>query len=193
MSLRFGPAQLRESEAEARNPCLRIGIVKQQDSANCRVRVVFREFDEMLSYWLPVVVSKTQNDKVYWLPDPGEQVVCLMDQRDEAGVVLGAIYSQPDRPPVDSADKFHVGFSDASHMEYDRGSHVLTIAFRDGTAITYDAGSHTLEIAGGAGMKLIANAPAGMTLASEASEVTIGPSGVSIAPPLPTSSTVAQT
>ena len=73
---------------------LRLGIVKEQDVSLARLRVTFNEFDQMLSYWLPVVVTKTQNDKAYWLPDIGEQVVCLMDERDEAGVVLGAIYSR---------------------------------------------------------------------------------------------------
>src|SRR5450631_6158 len=88
----------------------RLGIAKDQDTSLGRVRVTFNEFDRMLSYWLPIVVSKTQNDKAYWLPDVGEQVVCLMDERDEAGVVLGAIYSQSDATPVQSADKFHLGF-----------------------------------------------------------------------------------
>ncbi|HXN85804.1 MAG TPA: phage baseplate assembly protein V, partial [Candidatus Binataceae bacterium] len=108
--------------------------------------MVFAEFDQMLSYWLPVVVPKTQNDKAYWLPDVGEQVVCLMDDRDEAGVVLGAIYSKVDSTPVQSADKYHLGFKDGTSMEYDRAAHVLALSFTDGTAIKYDAGAHALAL-----------------------------------------------
>ncbi len=89
------------------NPTFRVGIVQQQDPAHAKVRVVFPDYDEMISWWLPVVFAKTQDDKVYWIPDIGEQVVCLMDLRDEAGAVLGAIYSSADTPPVNSADKFH--------------------------------------------------------------------------------------
>ncbi len=125
---------------------LRLAIVKEQDASLCRVRVVFDEFDQMLSYWLPVVVPKAQNDKAYWLPDIGEQVVCLMDERDEAGVVLGAIYSHADGTPVQSSDKFHLGFKDGTAMEYDRSAHVLALNFQDATAIKYDSGSHALTL-----------------------------------------------
>ena len=92
----------------AQNPAFRVGIVQQQDAARAKVRVVFPDYDEVVSWWLPVIFAKTQNDKTYWLPDVGEQVVCLMDLRDEAGAVLGAIYSDVDLPPVNSADKFHL-------------------------------------------------------------------------------------
>ena len=139
-----GSTSLGDSAVEPRRPALRLGIVKAQDAANARVRVIFAEFDQMLSYWLPVVVPKTQNDKAYWLPDIGEQVVCLMDDRDEAGVVLGAIYSKADGTPVQSGDKYHLGFKDGTSMEYDRAAHVLAVSFMDGTAIKYDAGSHAL-------------------------------------------------
>jgi phage baseplate assembly protein gpV len=128
------------------NAAFRLGIVKDQDPSLGRLRVTFNEFDQMLSYWLPVVVPKTQNDKAYWLPDIGEQVVCLMDERDEAGVVLGAIYSQADSTPVQSADKFHLGFKDGTAIEYDRAAHVLALNFQDTTVIKYDGGAHALTL-----------------------------------------------
>jgi phage baseplate assembly protein V len=106
------------------NPTFRVGIVQQQDPAHAKVRVVFPDYDEMISWWLPVVFAKTQDDKVYWIPDIGEQVVCLMDLRDEAGAVLGAIYSSADTPPVNSANKFHLGFKDGAHFDYDRVAHI---------------------------------------------------------------------
>ena len=96
----------------------RVGLVKQLDPAKAKVRVVFPDYDQLLSYWLPVLAAKSQNDKVYWMPDIGEQVVCLMDRRDEAGCVLGAIYSAADAPPVNSPDKWHVTFSDGAAAEY---------------------------------------------------------------------------
>ena len=146
MSSRLGPP-IRKEIPEAHHRAFRVGIVKQQEASSGRVRVVFAEFDQMLSYWLPVVVPKTQNDKAYWLPDIGEQVVCLMDEHDEAGVVLGAIYSQPDRVPVQSADKCHLGFKDGASIEYDRASHVLALSFNDQATIKYDGNSHLLRLA----------------------------------------------
>jgi phage baseplate assembly protein gpV len=128
------------------NPTFRVGIVQAQDTAHAKVRVVFPDYDEMISSWLPVIFLKTQNDKAYWIPDIGEQVVCLMDLRDEAGAVLGAIYSSADTPPVNSADKFYLGFKDGAHFEYDRAAHLLDILFQDTTELTYDARVHLLDL-----------------------------------------------
>ncbi len=139
---------------------LRLGLVKDQDPSLGRVRVIFDEFDQMLSYWLPVVVAKSQDDKAYWLPDLGEQVVCLMDERDEDGVVIGAIYSQADNTPVQSAEKLHLGFKDGSAMEYDRSSHVAFANFQDASSFRYDSGNHllTLSFQDGASIKYDAGA-----------------------------------
>ena len=40
----------------------RVGLVKQQDLQGARVRVAFPDRDQMLSYWLPILFSKTQNE-----------------------------------------------------------------------------------------------------------------------------------
>jgi phage baseplate assembly protein gpV len=128
------------------NPTFRVGIVQAQDAARAKVRVVFPDYDEVISWWLPVIFAKTQNDKAYWIPDIGEQVVCLMDLRDEAGAVLGAIYSDADPPPENSADKFHLGFKDGASFDYDRVAHVLDLLFQDSTELRYDARVHLLDL-----------------------------------------------
>jgi hypothetical protein len=46
-------------------PLFRVGIVKSQDLPNCRVRVTFPDRNQMVSWWLPIVVGKSQNDKTY--------------------------------------------------------------------------------------------------------------------------------
>ena len=135
-----------KERAAAANPAFRVGIVQQQDTARARVRVIFPDYDEIVSWWLPILFPKTQNDKAYWIPDVGEQVVCLMDMRDEDGAVLGAIYSSADTAPADSADKFHLGFKDGASVEYDRAAQVLDLKFQDNAEIKYDAGSHALTV-----------------------------------------------
>ena len=141
------------------NPAFRVGIVQQQDAAHAKVRVVFPDYDELVSWWLPVIFAKTQNDKAYWIPDIGEQVVCLMDLRDEAGAVLGAIYSNADMPPVNSADKFHLAFKDGTSVDYDRAAHVLDLKFQDHGEIKYDGGAHalTMSLPAGATFNLTAS------------------------------------
>ena len=110
------------------------------------MRVVFPDYDEVISWWLPVIFWKTQDDKAYWIPDIGEQVVCLMDLRDEAGAVLGAIYSAADATPANSADKFYIGFKDGAHFDYDRALHILDLLFQDTTELTYNAEAHLLNL-----------------------------------------------
>jgi hypothetical protein len=81
--------------------------VSEQEAATARVRVVFEAEDQLVSWWLPVLQPKTLADQVYWMPDLDEHVVCLLDEHAEFGVVLGAIYSEADAPPVASLEKLH--------------------------------------------------------------------------------------
>jgi len=226
----------------------RVGLVVERDVARVAVRVQFPERDQMVSWWLPIVVPKTQDDKWLWLPDEGEQEVCLMDEHDEAGVVLGAIYSAADRAPVESTEKFHVAFKDGTKAEYDRATHVmrvdysdqavvkydadahffqfsfpdetvaeydavahvLLVDFGDGAIVKYDAAAHQFDVTLPAGGTAKLDAPggvelkssgqitlrddtAGVLLKSGGSEVRVAPGGVSVVPPLPITSTVAQT
>jgi phage baseplate assembly protein V len=130
----------------------RVGIVKTQDVQNARVRVTFPAHNQLTSWWLPVVTPKSQNDKAYWIPDVGEQVVCLMDEHDEDGCVLGAIFSQADpAPPSMTADKWHVSFKDGAVIEYDRHNHVLAISVpANGTInITVNGGNINLAAPNG--------------------------------------------
>jgi len=124
----------------------RVGIVKAQDTGNARVRVTFPDRDQMQSWWLPVVFPKAQYDKAFWIPDVGEQVVCIMDAYDEDGAVLGAIYSSADRPPVSSADKCNWTFKDGASFEYDRGGHALQMNIPSGGTFTVTANGASLEI-----------------------------------------------
>ena len=76
---------------------LRFGIISQINALNAQARVSFQD-DESTSYWLPVLQTKTLNDKFYVMPDIGELVACLMDENSEDGVILGTIYSTEDVP-----------------------------------------------------------------------------------------------
>ncbi len=126
----------------------RVGIVKAQDVIRARLRVTFPDRDQMESWWLPVVFPKTQNDKAYWLPDVGEQVICTMDEYDEDGAVLGAIYSSSDPTPVASADKLHWTFKDGATFEYDRLIHSLQMSLPSGGTVAITANGASIAIDG---------------------------------------------
>ncbi|WP_298438086.1 phage baseplate assembly protein V [Geobacter sp.] len=115
---------------------MKIGIVVDLDPATCAARVQFPDLDGMVSHWLPVVQPKTLKDRFYHMPDRGEHVVCLLDENAEAGVILGAIYSEADKAPVTSPDKWHVTFDDGTMLEYDRAGHKLTADVKGDVAMT---------------------------------------------------------
>ncbi len=104
---------------------MKIGIVVAIDPAACSARVQFTDNDGMVSFWLPVVLPATLKNRFYHMPDINEHVVCLLDENGEAGVILGAIYSEADKPPVTNPDTWHVTFEDGTVLEYDRSGHKL--------------------------------------------------------------------
>lgn len=101
------------------------GVVTEVSTAKCAARVQFPDNDGVVSFWLPLLQHKSLKDRYYFVPDVNEHVACLLDDNGEAGVILGAIYSEADAPPVDSADKYHVTFEDGTILEYDRKAHRL--------------------------------------------------------------------
>lgn len=123
---------------------MKFGTVSAVDEKAGMVRVRLPDFDNMRTAWLHVLQSRTQDDKHYDLFDLGEQVVVLLDARGEDGVVLGAIYSSADTPPVTDANKYHRRFKDGSWVEYDRATHAMK-CHSVGTVIIEAADSATLK------------------------------------------------
>jgi len=102
------------------------GIVVAVDEQGCRVRVEFPDRDNLVSDWLPVGQEFCVGNQAYRLPDLDTQVACLMDDRCEAGVVICAIYSDADPPPVSDANLYYRRFRDGTVIQYDRAGHKLT-------------------------------------------------------------------
>lgn len=110
---------------------VRLGYVIEQIPAEGKVRVRMEDADCVDTFKLPVLVHKTRCDKQWWLPDLGEQVVCVfLPLGLEIGFVLGSFYSLQDLPPVDSPDKAHLRFLDGGWLEYDRGTGEMQVHCR---------------------------------------------------------------
>jgi len=107
---------------------IRVGIVSSVDESKCTARVAFEDRSAVVSYDLPILVRGSLNNKDYWLPDPGEQVVCLfLPSGNAQGFILGSSYSAKDTPPVNDKNKRHISYSDGTLIEYDQATHTLTI------------------------------------------------------------------
>lgn len=118
----------------------RVAVVSSTDPSRATVRVKVGDEDELISYDLRVVVRKAHKDFDYWMPDIGDQVLCVfLPFGLEQGFVLGSIYSKQDKVPVESQDKWHVLFKDGTWLEYDRKEHAAIID------MTKPAGSLTIR------------------------------------------------
>ncbi|EAB1946002.1 phage baseplate assembly protein V [Salmonella enterica] len=106
---------------------LQTGTVSAIDADGVKARVRLPECDNMRTNWLDVLQRNTQNNKDYWLPDVGEQVKVLLDENGEDGVILGAVYSDVDKPSFSDKDVRGTKFSDGAEFSYHRGTHTLTI------------------------------------------------------------------
>lgn len=144
---------LEDKYVQQYNPPFRQGIVYALEAAPpYRVRVRFVDRDNIISYWLPVTMPKIMQDKFFWQPDIGEQVLCIMDEHDENGAVVGSIPSTVDQaPPGLGPDHFYIGFKDGTTLQYNRVTHQLQVALGAGgsVSLTGDSGSSiTLDPAG---------------------------------------------
>lgn len=105
----------------------RRGIVHEVDPATHRVRVRFTDRDGLVSPWLDVAVRDAHDDKEYSLPSKDAQVAVIMDEHDETGCVLGAIYSNADKPAASSETIRRWDFADGGVIQYDRSTGELLI------------------------------------------------------------------
>ena len=105
---------------------VKFGTVSASRPGFARVRLP--DFDNMRTMWLPIAYPKTKDDQCCWTYDNGEHVAVLLDSRGEDGVILGAVYSSADTPPVTDPNKFAIRFKDGALLEYDRNTHVLTVS-----------------------------------------------------------------
>ncbi len=103
------------------------GIVSQVDDGRGVARCTLPDLDNLETYWLQVLQRNTKDNKVYWMPDVGDQVMVIADENLEDGCILGAVYSEADTPPVSTRDKYHVKFKDGSIAEFDRKEGAFTI------------------------------------------------------------------
>jgi phage baseplate assembly protein gpV len=134
------------------------------------VRVTFPDRDNVESWWLRVLSQNTQNNKDFWMPDVGEQVECLLDEKFRNGLVLGSSYSSADVPPSGmTLDKRRTQFKDNAAHGYDRANHVLDHLAQDGAILKYDAAAHAFTMSLPAGATLSIAVASGPSIAFDGS------------------------
>jgi phage baseplate assembly protein V len=109
---------------------IKTGRVSSVYPDRCTAKVVFSDRDDLVSGELQVVQTGSQDNKSYWMPTVGEQVVCLFPPNGKGdGFILGTLYNDEDQPAVQSINKRTIRFQDGAVMEYDTEQHRLTLDF----------------------------------------------------------------
>jgi phage baseplate assembly protein V len=117
---------------------LRFGNISAIDVAKGYARVTFLD-DNVVSDWLQVVTLGSLQNKFFHTFDINEQVVCLMDDNLEDGVILGAIFSDNIAPDGANKDVVRVKFPDNSSIEYNRNTHEYNIDIKGKINITAES------------------------------------------------------
>ena len=113
----------------ARN-MVRIGTVTATNPAAMTARVTFEEKDGLVSPELPIITRGSGGNRDYWLPDVGDEVVCLYSANDKnftTGWILGTYFTEKHPPNAAAQDVRRVDFGDGSFIEFNRAAGSLTI------------------------------------------------------------------
>jgi phage baseplate assembly protein gpV len=106
-------------------PRLRRGkVVDRRPGA---VRVELADRDGMVSHWLRLLAPLATGDAVQMTPPLGTPVEVLTDERGEAGVVLGAAYSDSNPPPLSNLEQILLTLAAGVTLLIDRAGPHLTL------------------------------------------------------------------
>ncbi|AOD13552.1 phage baseplate assembly protein V [Xanthomonas fragariae] len=126
--------------SSALSNAIRLGTVAEVNLATARCRV---QVGEMLTDYLPWVVTLAGTTIIWSAPSIGEQVVVLSPAGDLAdGLVLRGLYSDQFAAPA-ASDTLHVlRFADGAQIHYDTDAHALQATLPSGgtASITADGG-----------------------------------------------------
>ena len=102
---------------------IRYGTVAEADYAAARVRVAM---GAAVTDWLPWITLRAGNDRTWWAPEVGEQVLLLSPSGDTGqGVVLGSIFQAAHSGPAAAPTMDRRVYTDGAVIEYDREAHRL--------------------------------------------------------------------
>jgi len=108
--------------------------------------VKFPARGDVESWWLEVLQRNTFTNKDNGLPDIGELVAVLLDDKEEAGCILGAVYTEANKPPSPNANARRVTFGDGTVIEYDRAAHKLKASVQGDIEATATGDAHVTAV-----------------------------------------------
>ncbi|HEB1405345.1 TPA: phage baseplate assembly protein V [Escherichia albertii] len=107
---------------------IRVGVVSDINDGDVTARVTFDDQDNVTSAKLSVIVKNTDKNADYWMPDIGEQVLCIFHPAGpQQGFILGSFYDETQKPPSNTVNKRVIRFNNGTRIEIDRESNLLLV------------------------------------------------------------------
>lgn len=126
---------------------IRVGVIVELNDATARVKV---RTGGIVTDWLPWLTHRAGEDRSWWAPEPGEQVVVLSPYGDQSqAFVIPAIYQNAYPAPANVRTTSRVEFKDGAFEQYDREGHHYHLDVPAGGSITMHIGSTTLVMEDG--------------------------------------------
>lgn len=105
---------------------IRIGLISSVNVERMTARAVFPDKDNMVSGELKLLNRGSKKHKDYYIPDVGEQVVCVFPQNgggkgSNTGFILGSFFSTADEPVKTGSNLRRIDYGEGSYIEYDNG------------------------------------------------------------------------
>lgn len=126
---------------------IQFGTIAELDAAAARVRVTV---GGNTTAWLPWLTLRAGQDRAWWAPEPGEQVVVLAPTGDMAqGLVLPGVYSDASPAPASSAEITRQQWKDGAFIQYDREAHRYDLDVPPGGYVKLRIGATTLLLEDG--------------------------------------------
>ena len=101
---------------------IKIGTIQEINTQTAKAIVFFEDLEGLTSDWLPFVFAKTLKDQFYAMPDAGEHVACVLDENFETGVILGAVYDEPNPPKSPSEDIDYIEYANGTKITVDHST-----------------------------------------------------------------------
>jgi len=123
---------------------IRVGVITELDDAKARVKV---RTGGIITDWLPWLTHRASEDRSWWAPEPGEQVIVLSPYGDQSqAVVIPAIYHTAYPAPADKRTIRRTIYQDGTVTEYDRENHVMNIALNPEGTINATVGESLITM-----------------------------------------------
>lgn len=111
----------------------KVGEVTSVNAETCTASVVFDDEDGFVCDDMQVMQKNTLENSDVWLPDVGEDVLCLfIPGGEEDGFILGSFYADEITPPQEfNGHNRVIKFKDETILEYDWEAHKLRAQIGD--------------------------------------------------------------